>query len=191
MAKRKLKQSQSAIKGRLYYQKSLLKKVSSEYALYSNRNNKSKVLFRGKKRTHKTISDILINEAKLINNKISEIENKLKRYKEKTNFKKLNKEELTKKKIVGKSRLKEIGNIWHRKEFDQNINLSRNKIVNGLDKSKDHDKIQSLSDEMFLRMDSTDIACILEFDNNTCEIFLLKEYKPEKKAWSFRNSNNS
>lgn len=179
MAKRKLRQSKKALLSRLYYQKTKLKQISKEYEKYADRDNKKKVLYHGKKRTHKTIANLILEDGKRLNNLISQIENKIKNYTSKERFKKENIKSIKKKKQRGDI-LKEVGNVWHRKEFDQHINLSRVKAVNGFTKKFDYDRIHSLTDEMFLRMDSKDIACILEKPDGTATIFLIKDSQKEE-----------
>lgn len=160
MAKRKLKQSRAALISRLYYQKKKLKKIIVEYQVYSDRS-KVKVMYGGKKRTHKTIADFLLNQAKKLNNLISSIELKISKYKSKEKVKKHTEKSIRLKKKKG-DLLKSIGNVWHRKDFDMHLNLSRISTVNEFSKRRDWDKIHSDADQMFLRMDSTDIVFILE-----------------------------
>ncbi len=177
---RKNKKSKSALLSRLYRQKKLLKDIVKQHSKYAKRSN-NKVDFEGKKRTEKTVSDILLDRGKEINNKITEIESQLKNYKSREEIKKFKKGE--KQKVKG-DLLKEVGNVWHRKDFDNHLNLSRIKKVNGFTKARDWDKIKSEADKMFLRMDSKDIACILEHKDGTAEIFLMKESKAHTKPKS-------
>lgn len=188
---RKNKKSKKALLSRLYYHKKKLNQIIKQHKKYSKRSN-NKFEFEGKRRTEKTISDILLDRGKEINNVISEIENSIKDYNSREEVKKFKKSDV--KKIKG-DLLKEVGNVWHRKDFDQHLNLPRIKKINGFIKTRDWDKIKSEADKMFLRMNSKDIACILEHKDGTAEIFLIKESKVVSKSKAkvrckIKNCNN-
>lgn len=179
MAKRKLKQTKKSIKSRLYYQNKKLKKIEKQYSQVADRSEIKKIMFNGKLIKHKTVANTLLNEAKKINNLKSTIEAKLKKYTPRTKFKKLDLDFVKSKKVKGDV-LKQIGNVWNRKDFDKIISLKRNRFINGFSKARDYDKIQAQADEMFLKMDSKDIVGILEKADGNCEFFLIKDYKNKK-----------
>lgn len=156
--KKKVSKTEQKLKDALYYQRRARKPIEKELNKYLELDSRKKYDFRGKKRTKKSIIDLLLNDAKKVNNKITPLEKKLDRFKYKIRRKYKVLDEFER----GQGEFFWSGaKVWERKDAEGLIGGLKGHFthVGGLSIAKERDKVDLLLNSTFARMDSKQILC--------------------------------
>lgn len=175
--KKKLKSTKKAIQSRISYKKTKVKKLAKELKKYNDRDETTKKKFEGRKRTHKTIHDILSNRILDAN---KEINKEAKLLKQKPKLKKF--KDVSRKGLKKGDQLLRIGNLWNRSQLEEHLKHPKIKEVNGFKKSTHFPEIHNNIDEMFINAYDkyAQIILVRNLEKGTAQVYLTGA-KPDQK----------
>ena len=162
---KKISKTEQVLRDALYYarraRKPIEKEINKVLLLDANKMH----LYKGKKRNKKTILNLLLEDAKRVNNKITPIEKKLERFKYKIKRKYKVLDDFDK----GKGEYFWSGaKIWQRKDAETHLNSVSKffKSLQGISLKNERDKADSLLNSVFSKMDSKQTLCFYAEKNS-------------------------
>lgn len=162
-------QRDKILRGKIKYQKSKLNDLVNHIEKIRDKPLKQKIQFEGKKKSVKTVLNILLNRSTQVNNNLSEKESKLKNYRPRRKkfkvrtFKVDNTEDLENKIGLADTEIVEYYFAWNYSDAVESI-LSDIEVdyFNGLSVKKDSDLIMDYLFNVFENMRSRDIFTVIK-----------------------------